>query len=311
MLDTLLQDGGGVEAEEAGAAAAAAAAVAVAAAAAPPLTIPPSADVTVARRVVARWRAFVAARKACPLLDLLQRFPDCFKKEVLERLDPTDRTMVAQVGRPWLAAMLASELPRLPKGVRVRLRLSEFCTSVERLPWAKANGCPWGVLCRYGLFSPCALAAEGGHLEVVQWAREHGSQWNAVTCHLAAMSGHLEVLRWAWKQDCPWNAMTCANAAWGGHLDVLRWAREHGCPWNNRTTEYAAGCGHLDVLQWARAHGCPWGQWACRSAAAGGHLAVLQWARAHDCPWNKDDCKHYAQIQNHPMTLAWVRQQPA
>ena len=43
-----------------------------------------------------------------PLLDLLQKFPDLFVKEVLERLDPTDRTMLAQVGRPWLAAVLAS-----------------------------------------------------------------------------------------------------------------------------------------------------------------------------------------------------------
>jgi hypothetical protein len=72
--------------------------------------------------------------------------------------------MGAQVGRPWLAAVLASGLPRLPKGVTVRLRLKEFCTSAERLAWAKANGCPWGGTSwmQNGL---CAFAAEGGHLE--------------------------------------------------------------------------------------------------------------------------------------------------
>ena len=43
-------------------------------------------------RTVARWRAFVAERKACPLLDLLQTMPDLFEKEVLKRLDPTART---------------------------------------------------------------------------------------------------------------------------------------------------------------------------------------------------------------------------
>ena len=75
-----------------------------------------------------------------PLLDLLQT--DIFE-EVLERLDPTARTMLAQVGKPWLAAVLASGLPRLPQGVMVRLRLRDFCTSAERLAWAKANGCPW------------------------------------------------------------------------------------------------------------------------------------------------------------------------
>jgi hypothetical protein len=113
-----------------------------AAAAAAALTATP-ADAIVARRVVARWRAFVAQRKACPLFDMLETFPDLFLKEVLERLDPMACTMLAQVGKPWLAAVLASGLPRLPQGVMVRLRLRDFCTSAERLAWAKANGCPW------------------------------------------------------------------------------------------------------------------------------------------------------------------------
>jgi hypothetical protein len=85
----------------------------------------------VARRVVARWRALVAERKGVMLLRLLA-LPDLFQQEVLKRLDPVDRTMVAQVGRPWLAAVLASGLPRVPKGVRPRLPLVEFCTSAER-----------------------------------------------------------------------------------------------------------------------------------------------------------------------------------
>jgi len=135
-LDTLLPQGGGEAAEEADAAAAATAG---------PLAAPPPTDVTVAARPLVRHERPPPRDDAPPLLDLLQRFPDFFKKEVLERLDPTDRTMLAQVGRPWLAAVLASGLPRLPKGVRVWLRLMEFCTSVERVAWAKANGCPWSV----------------------------------------------------------------------------------------------------------------------------------------------------------------------
>jgi hypothetical protein len=134
-LNTLLQKQDREEAEEADAAAA----VAVD----PPLAVLPSADADVARRVVARWRVFLAERTACPLLDLLQRHPDLFVEEVLKRLKPTVRTMLAQVGRPWLAAVLASGLPRLHKISRVRLvrlQLREFCTSAERLAWAKANG---------------------------------------------------------------------------------------------------------------------------------------------------------------------------
>ena len=163
-LHTLLQTGGSDEVEEA---------VAAAAAARPLAAIAPAGE-DVARRVVARWRALVAQRKPCPLLDLTQALPDMFLEEVLKRLDRVDLTMLAQVGRPWLAAVLASGLPRLPTGVRVRLRLVEFCTSAERLAWARANGCPWGVSRFWnGSDNPCALAALGGHLEALRLAREH------------------------------------------------------------------------------------------------------------------------------------------
>ena len=40
-------------------------------------------------------------------------------------------------------------------------------------------------------------AAEGGHLEVVRWAREHDCPWDARNGVFAAMGGHLEVLRGA------------------------------------------------------------------------------------------------------------------
>jgi hypothetical protein len=101
--------------------------------------------VDVARRGVARWRAFVAGRRACPLLHLLEKYPDLFTKEVLERLNPRSLTLFAQVGKACRAAVVASGLPRLPTGVTGRLQLRLFCTSVVRLAWAKANGCPWGV----------------------------------------------------------------------------------------------------------------------------------------------------------------------
>jgi len=163
------------EAEEAGAAVASAVA-------ARPLAAPaPSSDVDVARRVVARWRALVAERKGVLLLRLLA-LPDLFGQEVLKRLLSVDRTMVAQVGRPWLAAVLASGFPRSPKRVRERLQLRDFCTSAERLAWARANGCPWSLSNRNWWTNPCALAAGGGHLEALQWARQHGCPWDEMTC---------------------------------------------------------------------------------------------------------------------------------
>ena len=83
-----------------------------------------------------------------PLLALLEDLPDFFVKEVLGRLDPTDRAVLAQVGWPWLAAVVraASEdrLPCAGKSRGVPLKLVDFVGSVARLRWAKVNGCPWG-----------------------------------------------------------------------------------------------------------------------------------------------------------------------
>ena len=217
-FNTLLQAGGSGEAEETGAAAAAADA-------ARPLAATTFAEEDVAQRVVARWRALVAERKPCPLLDLFQAVPDLVVEEVLKRLDRVDLTMLAQVGRPWLAAVLASGLPRLPKGVRVRLRLVEFCTSAERLAWARANGCPWGASKFWnGSDNPCALAALGGHLEALRWAREH---------------------------DCPWGSLTCERAAWRGQLAALQWARAHGCEWDKDWCDDVSRA-HPDTLAWVR-----------------------------------------------------------
>ena len=49
-------------------------------------------------------------------------------------------------------------------------------------------------------------------------------------CALAAGGGHLAVLKWARAQGAPWCKRTCAWAARNGHLEVLQWARAHGCP---------------------------------------------------------------------------------
>ena len=49
----------------------------------------------------------MADRTGVLLLRLLQELPDFFIVEVLQRLDPVARTMLAQAGRPWLAAVLS------------------------------------------------------------------------------------------------------------------------------------------------------------------------------------------------------------
>jgi hypothetical protein len=236
------------------------------------------------------------------LAPVLEEWREVMVTHVLQRLDPTDCTMLARVGKLWLAVVVANNLPRAGKGGAGRLKLEDFVGSVERLAWAKDNGCKWNKL-------TCAYIARGGHLGVLQWAREHGCPWSSTTCERAAEGGHLEVLTWAREHDCPWGTQTCDSAAGGGHLEVLKWAREHHCPWDEATGMFAAMHGHLDVLRWARQHNCEWGQRTCSCAAYGSQLEVLQWLREHGCPWDASECARDADRRGHVEVARWVRAQ--
>ena len=64
------------------------------------------------------------------------------------------------------------------------------------LQWLRENGCPWDE-------ETCALAAEGGHLEVLQWMRANGCPWNWRTVEYARRYRHFELSNWAIANGCP------------------------------------------------------------------------------------------------------------
>ena len=104
----------------------------------------------------------------------------------------------------------------------------------------------------------CSCAAEGGHLHILQWARENDCPWDKYTCVLAAGGGHLHILQWARENGCPWDEDTCLWAADSGHLHILQWARENGCPWNpNECLERAIGTQHRDMKRWIEENSIP------------------------------------------------------
>ena len=161
-----------------------------------------------------------------PFLALLEDFPDLLQKEVLERLDRVDLALLGRTGSATRTAVKLSGLSRVGgRAEEPRVGIAPFCQSISTFVWAVANGCPWQ------LATTCESLAEGGHLEVLRWAREHGCTWNAGTCTSAAWGGHLEILQWAREHDCPLGEDICTGAALGGHLEVLRWLREHDCRW--------------------------------------------------------------------------------
>ena len=164
---------------------------------------------------------------------------DLFEAEVLSRLNVKDHFALAGVSRACRRALAES----------------------EGMKWVRARGEIWSRTSRSDRsqvkHDACKWAAGEGNLEVLQWLRARGCEWDWETCARAAEGGHLEVLQWARANGCEWDPWTCGSAARGGHLDVLKWLRENGCEWDEETCAGAAEGGHLEVLRWARENGCP------------------------------------------------------
>jgi hypothetical protein len=135
--------------------------------------------------------------------------------------------------------------------------------------------------------SACESAARAGRVDMLRWLHERDFPWDEKTCALAAHGGHLECLRFAREvvPPCDWDATTCHEAAVGGRMECIRYAHEKLCPWDAPTCALAARFGQLEMLQWLREHHCPWDKMTCTFAVRGGHVAVLRWARDHHCEW--------------------------
>ena len=123
----------------------------------------------------------------------------------------------------------------------------------------------------------CTYAAEGGHLPVLQWARQNGCPWDTRTCSSAAYGGHLSVLQWARQNDCPWDAKTCSSAAYEGHLSVLQWARQNGCPWHEAVIQSYL---HKSFNQLPNFYGPR--RWLERELNISWSSSVVQWMNATD-----------------------------
>ncbi|WZN63647.1 putative ankyrin repeat protein [Chloropicon roscoffensis] len=159
-------------------------------------------------------------------------------------------------------------------------------------------------------------AGRGGSMEVLEYMRGKGYEFDAGVCAWAARGGCLEALKFLRGLDppCPWDEDACAFAAQGGHLDVLKWLRgqDPPCPWYGGTCAYAASEGHLEVLKWLRDQDppCPWNWRTCGWAAEGGHLDVLKWARSEDppCPWRRSGCRATASRRGYQHIIDWIDQ---
>ena len=73
---------------------------------------------------------------------------------------------------------------------------------------------------------------QNGHLEVLQWARNNGCDWDSDTCAMLLTMDIWKCSNGLETMDVNGIVDTCAYAAENGHLEVLQWARNNGCEWD-------------------------------------------------------------------------------
>jgi hypothetical protein len=103
-----------------------------------------------------------------PFLALLEDFPDLFRKEVLDRLDPVDRALLGRTGSAVRTAVKRSGLPRVGGSAdEPRVGIAAFCQSPPDVRLGRGERLPVGV---YEHFWTCGDF--GGHS---RWGRAPGS----------------------------------------------------------------------------------------------------------------------------------------
>lgn len=199
---------------------------------------------------------------------------------------------------------------------------------------------------RHALSTACESAAEGGHIDVVQWfAQVHLVEMTRDVSEAAARGGHMHVLRWlasvgalhvegvqygAARYGHPeileWthtisaerNAHAFTAAVQGAHMDVLRLLHATGYPFDGQAcmmtwaTSATGTPWSAAVPEWLRSVGCTWETSPLHRplpvvVASHGNLRALMWLVGSGCPWDPQEGLRVAQANRHFALAAWVQ----
>jgi hypothetical protein len=212
---------------------------------------------------------------------------------------------------------------------------------LDLIKWARKSSttrCPWDSYF-------VGLAAEAGHLKVLQWGKKHGAIfvlktestinppflcefleedeetdqcsidfWSDHVLERAVVGGHLNILKWAREElpDLVWEEWLYMFSASAGHFEILKWLRSQDplIPFNELdgwTCSMAAAKGQVEILKWLRSQDppFPWDEWTCAEAAKYGSLEGLKWLRENGCSWDEMTCSFAARF-GHLEVLKWA-----
>jgi hypothetical protein len=160
-------------------------------------------------------------------------------------------------------------------------------------------------------------AAEAGSVELLQWLKQQGCEFDEHASYKASRTPHnIPVLQFLSAEGCPWHKDVCCNSAEAGDLEQLQWLHQHGAALSNETAgsaacnggihlmewlvqqpgvqlepelmQYAAAYGHLELCKWLHAAGCPCEEVACEMAAKNSKLSTLRYLHESVCPAGAD-----------------------
>jgi hypothetical protein len=138
----------------------------------------------------------------------------------------------------------------------------------------------------------CALAAAHGCMDVVVWLHQQGFELGPLACRGAARAGHLQLLQWLRSHGVEWEPeRIVVAAAAGGSVSVLQFLQESSVgQWNTaaltRLLRVAGRHGQLAAAQWLYSAGgaLPDSMWDVDVCFL--HLTTLQWAIEQEgVPW--------------------------
>lgn len=97
-----------------------------------------------------------------------------------------------------------------------------------------------------------AEAAKGGHVEAMQWLRDHGTDWNTYVSDAAAREGKLEALRWLVDKGCPLDPDAAINACcedeYNETLEAFVWLVETYAPLTG--WRYLEPTCNIKIIEW-------------------------------------------------------------
>lgn len=111
---------------------------------------------------------------------------------------------------------------------------------LDSLIWARSKGCAWDQPLSYSellkdfgskmmfssIFMEFTSDQEMRHL--IDFSGEDRMMKRGI-CYIAAQAGHLHIIQWARENGCEWNDETCKVAVESGHWDIARWCIDNGC----------------------------------------------------------------------------------